>query len=65
MERASDYYRRRFADEVSAAERAGSAIAEERHRQLAFLYSCKLKSLGTRVPRTIGRKISARTGRAA
>jgi hypothetical protein len=50
MERASDYYRRRLADEIFAAEMARSPIAGERHRELAFLYSCKLKSLGARPP---------------
>jgi hypothetical protein len=45
MQEASDYYRRRLADEISAAENARSVIAKDRHRQLALLYSVKLKSL--------------------
>jgi hypothetical protein len=46
MERDIDYYRRRLAQELTAAEDADSGIAEQRHRDLAHLYGEKLDSLG-------------------
>jgi hypothetical protein len=46
MEADRIYYRRRLADEMSAAESSSSTVAEACHRRLAALYAQKLKSLG-------------------
>jgi len=51
MERDRDYYRRRFAEELVAAERSSSIEAEQCHRQLAFLYARMLSALEVRAAR--------------
>ena len=45
MESDLQYYRRRFADELTAAERAQSAAAEGCHRRLALIYSQRLSDI--------------------
>jgi len=65
MELASEYYHRRFEDEILAAARAASAVAEERHRQLAFLYACELQALGVPLPEAATAIPLPRTDRAA